>query len=224
MSIIRRQLKKFTCICFSLIMAFSLAQPVCAKEKDSLLEEKIAELVELDKKEDFSKYGIDIPFIAKMLEVSEYLDFADDGKTVVLSLSDKELDEDYGFTQKQIDDFHAVLNGTYQGPEATESIPIPPMTRAETRLYISYYDLTTGIYTVLYTAALAGPAALAVAWTGLTTAGGGLAGTAFGIATSILGIAFFADLASKIIVAVGSQKGIALYLETAIPPIRVEVE
>lgn len=87
-------------------------------------------------------------------------------------------------------------------------------------LYLDYHALTAGVGAALYSAAQVGPAALMAAWTVFTAAMSG----PIAVGAAILGGTFFADLGVKIIGAVAQQKGIAIYAQWGIPPLRSEIE
>ena len=92
--------------------------------------------------------------------------------------------------------------------------------RSGARFYISYDDLTAGVFAVL----AAGPEPLAAAWVGVSSMIGGPVGTVVSGGVALLGIGFFVNLAGKILGAIAQGKGVALYLDWGFPPIVPEIE
>lgn len=212
-------MKKIVSLLLTLVMVFTLAIPTFAADNSINTKNVVPELT-LDQRMELDEYGIDTALITKVLAVSEHIFFTEDGRALITDLSNKELSNQYGFTEKQITDFHAILEGTYQPPASSKTLP---ETRAA-RYYLSNYDLTAGVFAVLGTAAAAGPAALMAAWTGISTALAGPLGTIAGFSTAVLGATFFADLALKITGALVQGKGVAFYLDWGIPPVRTAIE
>lgn len=169
--------------------------------------------------------GIDTELVTKLLTVSNHIYFNDDQTSLKIDLSDDILIKEYEFTEQQLSDFKAILDGTYQSSAINYNLSEnAPMTRAAKRFYLSNSDLQAGTFAVLATAAQAGPAALMAAWTSISTALAGPLGTIAGLGTAILGGAFFADLALKITGALVQGKGVAFYLDWGIPPVTVAIE
>ena len=208
---INKKIKKALSFILSFAMIFMFTQPVLAKDTTQSDEDYSAIL---------NEYGLDGELIEKVLDVSEHIFFNENGTSLLTDLSDDDLSETYEFTNRQIADFHSILDGTYQPPDPTKTMPI---TRAN-RFYLSNSDLTAGVFAILGTAAAAGPAALMAAWTSISSALAGPLGTIAGLAVSALGYAFFADLALKITGALAQGKGVAFYLEWGFPPVRAEIE
>lgn len=208
---INKKIKKVLSVILSFAMIFMFTQPVLAKDTTQSNEDYSAIL---------NEYGLDGELVEKVLDVSEHIFFNENGTSLVTDLSDNDLSKTYGFTDQQIVDFHSILDGTYQPPELTKTMP---STRAN-RFYLSNSDLTAGVFAILGTAAAAGPAALMAAWTSISSALAGPLGTIAGMAVSALGYAFFADLALKITGALAQGKGVAFYLEWGFPPVRAEIE
>lgn len=208
-------------IILALTMVFMIAQPALAKEVKNNSNENTTLFMPAETySKDLSEYGIDGNLMMKVLEVSDHIYFNEDGTTLKTDLSDTELHEQYEFTSKQVTDFHAILDGTYQPPTPTA----PLFLSRATRFYLSNADLTGGALAILGTAATAGPAALMAAWTGVSSALAGPLGTVAGLATAALGASFFADLAVKIMGALVQGKGVAFYLVWGIPPVKTVIE
>lgn len=163
--------KKIISLCLIFIMLFSLSTSAFAagSTNDSLKKMPPIDVQELN------DYGLDGELLMKVLEVAPHIVFSDDGTTLATDLSDDTLLDEFNFTDKQLVDFKAILDGTYQPPSAQNSsiprIPLdtyqsqgqdesPIVSKAAARFYLSNYDLTAGVFAVLGTAASVGPAAL----------------------------------------------------------------
>lgn len=170
--------------------------------------------------ETLNEYGLDGNLMEKVMSVLDHIYFDKDNNTLQTDLSDDDLASVYNFTYQQLINFHAILEGTYQPPKLTKTLP---ETRS-TRYYLSYQDLTQGVLAVLGSAAAPGPAALMAAWTGVSSALSGPLGTVASVGVSILGYGFFANLAFKITGAIAQQKGVAFYLDWGVPPVTAEIE
>lgn len=168
---------------------------------------------------EWDRYGIDSALLCKVVSVGTHIHTSDDGKALTTDLADEQLVSVYGFTPAQVTDFHAILGGTYTPPQPTTKV-YPD----RARFYISNADLTAGTFAVLGAAAASGPEALAAAFVGLSSVMGGPIGTALSAGVSVLGIGFFAALATKITGAIVQGKGIAFYTQWDFPPVRAEIE
>ena len=198
MSIKNKKLKKVISVFLSLAMVLLYAQPTFAKSETP----PSAPSTNTDYVEVLNEYGLDGDLVGKIMNVSDHIYFNEAKNALRTDLSDKELSAGYGFSDQQISDFHTILDGTYQPPELSKTLPT---TRAE-RFYLSNQDLTGGVFAVLGTAAAAGPAALMATWTSVSSALAGPLGTIAGMAVSALGYAFFVDLAAKIVGAIAQGK------------------
>lgn len=158
-------------------------------------------------------------------------EFTFDGTALGLRTSLASLAEKYRLTETDTSLILGVLRrANSEENKATESLALDPNgrtspTQATTSggarlLYLDHHALTAGAGAALYAAAQAGPVALMAAWTAFTAAMSG----PIAIGAAILGGTFFADLAVKIIGAVAQQKGIAIYAQWGIPPLRSEIE
>ncbi|MFC5369852.1 hypothetical protein [Arcanobacterium bovis] len=135
---------------------------------------------------------------------------------------DDVLVEKYGFTPSEVQLLHSFADGSVRSVNITERNETATASRASL-FHISNYDLKTGTFAFLATAAQGGPAAVAAVWPLVTSIAGPL-GTVAGIATALLGGAFFADLALKVVGAINQGKGITFYSQWGIPPLYVEIE
>ena len=137
----------------------------------------------------------------KIVDVGEYFSFEGDRLTV--SLSEEQLKTDYGFSDAEyvflVDN---VLNPPMEDIQDIESLPTTYASCSG--VYISYIDFTVGFTAVA--SAISGPVGTIIA--------GGVA---------VLGIGFFADLATKIIGAVAQGKGVCLTLAWEFPPLKSEI-
>lgn len=168
----------------------------------------------------FQDTGVDTELLCKIIDVSSYLEFGSDGRSLTTTLTDEQLVTDYGFTDAQVADFRAILDGTYKPPAPPEGI----YTERSARFYISNADLQAGAFAVLATAANAGPEALAAAFVGVSSMMGGPVGSVIGGGVALLGTGFFIALAAKITGALVQGKGVAFYPQWDFPPLRVEIE
>lgn len=151
----------------------------------------------------------------KIVDVGEYFSFEGDRLTV--SLSEEQLKTDYGFSDAEyvflIDN---VLNPSTEDIQDIESLPTTYASCSG--VYISYIDFTVG-----FAASSVSPAALAAAFTAVASAISGPVGTIIAGGVAVLGIGFFADLATKIIGAVAQGKGVCLTLAWEFPPLKSEI-
>lgn len=214
--------KSFLSLILSIMMITTVTLSAFAKDTNSpSMNQEATSLASMDFSKDLNEYGLDGDLVMKVLAVSNHIFFNEDETSLRTDLSDGELYNQYGFSENQVVDFHAILDGTYQPPTPTVHMS---STRAAARFYLSYQDLTAGVFAVLGTAAAAGPAALMAAWTSVSTALAGPLGTIAGISTAVLGSVFFADLAVKITGAIVQGKGVAFYLDWGIPPVKTAIE
>lgn len=161
--------------------------------------------------------GADINLLCKIIEVGKQIQFGTDAKTLTTTLSDRDLIDQYRFTQQQVNDFRAILSGTYKPNELIHA------DRSSAPFYISNDNLKGGIFTVLVSASSVGPEALAATFVDLASMMGPV-GTIVGAGVAVLGTGFFVDFAMKITGALVQNKGLAFYPIWAFPPLRVEIE
>ncbi len=135
---------------------------------------------------------------------------------------DKVLIEKYGFTPSEIQLLHSFADGSVRSVNITQRNETATANRARL-FHISNYDLKTGTFAFLATAAEGGPAAVAAVWPLVTSIAGPL-GTVAGIATAVLGGSFFTNVALRVVGAIHQGKGITFYFQWGIPPLRVEIE
>lgn len=217
------------------VLALSLCVPAFAAEAPTAEETNLSisdinvhsrdyVLTEQEKNaiKEIENVGLDPDFLEKLLTVSNYIEFSKDQKSLVINLSDEILVREYDFTVQQLDVLKTVLSGTYQF--STPSVVAAADEERGIRVYLSYEDLTIGVAAALTAAAQAGPEAIMAAWTYITTATGGPLGSLAGIAVSLLGAAFFADVALKVVGAVAEHKGVAFYIDWGMPPVSVKIE
>lgn len=231
--------KKFLSAMLSLSLIFSLAAPAFAAEattdekisvssKDFNVHDLDVVLTEQEKSaiKGVENIGLDPDFFEKLLTVSNYIEFSDDQERLVINLSNEILVSEYDFTVQQLDVLSAVLDGACQSsiPSVSSVAVAAADEERGIRVYLSYEDLTIGVAAALYAAAQVGPEAIMAAWTYLTTAAGGPLGSLAGIAVSLLGAAFFADVALKVVGAVAEHKGVAFYIDWGMPPVTVKIE
>ncbi len=220
-------MKKMISDLLALVMMVSLAVPAFAAAEAPVYTHKqdvVLTADDMNNIQQLDSIGLDGDLIEKLLTVSNHITFRDDQKSLEIDLSDNALMNEYGFTEQQLIDFKAILNGTYQAPSVSADFYTDyPATRAA-RFYLSNGDLQTGVFAVLATAAQAGPAALMAAWTSISTALAGPLGTIAGMSTAVLGATFFADLGLKITGALVEGKGVAFYLDWGIPPVKTAIE
>ena len=154
----------------------------------------------------------------KIVDVGEYFSFEGDRLTV--SLSEEQLKTDYGFSDAEYV-FDNVLNPSTEDIQDIESLPTTYASCSG--VYISYIDFTVGFAAALFAASSVSPAALAAAFTAVASAISGPVGTIIAGGVAVLGIGFFADLATKIIGAVAQGKGVCLTLAWEFPPLKSEI-
>lgn len=156
----------------------------------------------------------------KIVDVGEYFSFEGDRLTV--SLSEEQLKTDYGFSDAEyvflVDN---VLNPSTEDIQDIESLSTTYASCSG--VYISYIDFAVGFAAALFAASSVSPAALAAAFTAVASAISGPVGTIIAGGVAVLGIGFFADLATKIIGAVAQGKGVCLTLAWEFPPLKSEI-
>lgn len=223
-------MKKIISMVLSLSLLFSLSTTVFAAEtvqqNTTRVHKQGIVLSETDKYniQQLGSVGLDSDLIEKLLTVANHITFSDDQKALEIDLSDETLSKEYGFTEQQLIDFGAILNGTYQPPNVDAGFYKNYSVTRAARFYLSNTDLQAGTFAILATAAQISPAALMAAWTSISTALAGPLGTVAGFTTAVLGSAFFADLALKITGALVQGKGVAFYLDWGIPPVTTVIE
>lgn len=216
---------KYLSLMIVAVFTISSVMPAMVQAQTLDTSKGIVTLTESEKSsiKELEEFGVDAELMIKLLEVSNYIQLNKDGKTLSVNLSDQVLTNEYGFSNTQLKDFKAVLDGTYQLDSIEYSGPVAE-TYAVKAGYLSYNALTAGVFASLTAAAAVGPAALMAAWTLASTALAGPLGTVAGLSTAVLGAAFFADLAVKITGAVVQRKGVAFYLDWGIPPVKTAIE
>ncbi|WP_282925794.1 hypothetical protein [Helcococcus kunzii] len=209
-----KKIKKIICIMMVVLLGFNSSGFVLAhnEEKESLyINKNNKELQEV----------LDV-----IIRVGNHLIFDEDGQLIV-NISDQELTQKYNLSFLQLDRLYEIINLKNE-KVITKNEEKITLKRAPDnyigRFYLDHISLTTGTLASLGAAAYAGPGALAAAWTALSTAAAGPIGTIGGAISGILGTAFFADLALKIVGAIESGKGIAIYTLWAFPPVQVAIE
>lgn len=217
---------KYLSLMIVAVFTISSVMPAMAQAQTLDTSKGIVTLTESEKNsiKELEEFGVDAELMTKLLEVSNYIQLNKDGKTLSVDLSDQVLTSEYGFSNTQLEDFKAVLDGTYQSLNSIEYSSPVAETYAVRAGYLSNNALTAGVFASLTAAAYVGPAALMAAWTLASTALAGPLGTVAGLSTAVLGGAFFANLAMKITGAVAQGKGVAFYLTWGIPPVKPEIE
>ncbi|WP_166984980.1 hypothetical protein [Canibacter zhoujuaniae] len=162
----------------------------------------------------------DSELLCKIVDISSYLKFGSDGRSLTTTLTDAQLVTDYGFTSAQVADFREILAGTYKPPAP----PVGVYAERSARFYISNEDLKAGAFAALAIAAEAGPEALAAAFVGVSSLMGGPVGSIIGGGVALLGTGFFIALALKITGALAQGKGVAFYPQWDFPPLTVAIE
>lgn len=153
--------------------------------------------------------------------------FDRDGNLALKSSTD-DLAKKYSLTDVEVSQLDALLNtaNTSTGSVAQSSPTAPRAVAAGDRgdgariLYLDNATLTAGAASMLFAAAQVSPAALMAAWAAFTATFGG----PIAIGAAILGSAFFADLAVKIVGAGVEGRGIAFYADWGIPPLKAKIE
>lgn len=193
-------MKKFLSLLLSFALVFTLTIPasaISAENKEIHLSMFSAE---------------DIDFLEKVVSVAEYWAISDDHLT--LSLSIDELKSDYGFSDAQCNRLFKDIVGTTIYP-SLEYMPMPNLHVEGAAVYFDNGD----IHDYLLAAATIGPEAMAAAITALSTAVGGLVGTALGGFLALLSMPSLIEICGKAIVAAGTGRGIYIGLQLDYPPI-----
>lgn len=167
----------------------------------------------------------------KITSVMPYFRFVDGGRRLDITLSREELQSRFGFTDAQYEFLSQQVLRPNAEAYAAEDSPVQGegasmMRRAVagcSGVYMSYMDFTVGFAAALFAASQVSPAALAAAFTALSSAFGGPVGAAIAGGISVLGIGFFADLGGKIIGAVAQRKGVCLTMQWGWPPVKSEI-
>ena len=160
-------------------------------------------------------------FIRRVISLGDNLRFKDDTGALSVQLTDDDLRTRFGFGDDDVKHLRAVVAESARGDKSVLNQDYEA--RSGARFYISYDDLTAGVFAVLATAA-AGPEPLAAAWVGVSSMIGGPVGTVVSGGVALLGLGFFVNLAGKILGAIAQGKGVALYLDWGFPPIVPEIE
>lgn len=161
----------------------------------------------------------DRAFLDKIVSVGEFFHFNSQGLLTV-ELSDSQLMAK-GFSTSEVSRTRAMLATSAQRSGSDISDQGRPRGYAGKRIfYLSHSALVGGVASALYAASQVSPAALAAAWAAFTSTFSG----PIGVGTAILGGAFFADLAVKIVGAVAQNKGIGFYAKWGVPPLETVIE
>lgn len=163
-------------------------------------------------------------FIERVNSLGGHLYFENDSAKLGLDLADSDLQTNYGFNDSDVRQLRKIIEETARADESVLSQETVPVDDSGNRFYISNFDLMSGTFAILATAAASSPEALAAAWVGVSSMIGGPVGTIIAGGVSLLGLGFFADLALKITGAIAQGKGIALYTKWGFPPLRAEIE
>lgn len=167
----------------------------------------------------------------KIMSVMSYFRFTEDGQRLDMTLSREDLQGRFGFTDAQ----YEFLSQKVLHPNAEAYTAESAHARKEgvlmmrraiagcSGVYMSYMDLTAGFAAALFAASQVSPAALAAAFTALSSAFGGPVGAAAAAGISLLGASFFFDLGAKIVGAVAQRKGVCLTARWGWPPLRSEI-
>lgn len=222
----KRSYKKLVALLLVASMGLALFNSSSIQAKTPLQEKGFSSLTQ-DNKQTLEDNGLDSLLIEKILLVGEHIRFSQKNGFLETDLTDSELKTLYDFTEKQIEDFHKILNGTYNLPKVTYRTYSNASTQSNKsgyRFYISNYDLRFGVFSTLLVAAQTSPAALAAAFTAVSSMITGPVGGVIVGVVSLFGIGFFADLALKIVQAVALNKGLAIYTRFGWPPIEFVIE
>lgn len=166
----------------------------------------------------------------KITLVMPYFRFTDGGRRLDITLSREELQNQFGFTDAQ---YEFLSQHVLNPPAAAYVVEDRPMQREGVStmrravagcsgVYMSYMDLTAGFAAALFAASQVSPAALAAAFTAMSSAFGPISAVVAG-GIGVLGYAFFRDFAVKIIGAVAQRKGVCLTGQWSWPPLRAEI-
>lgn len=193
-------MKKFLSLLLSFALVFTLTIPASATSAEN-------QEIHLSM---FSAEDID--FLEKVVSIAEHWAITDDQLT--LSLTIDELKSDYGFSDTQCNRLFKDIVGTtvYSSPEY---MPMPNLHVDGAAVYFDNGD----IHAFLLAAATIGPEAMAAAITAVSTAVGGLAGTALGGIIALLSVPSLIEICGKTIVAAGTGRGIYIGLQLDYPPI-----
>lgn len=162
-----------------------------------------------------------IAFAEKVTAASDHFESGPDG-TIIINAADDLLQEKYAFEAEELTLLRTIASGA---PVPVNQNSQPSASTMDTRIgYISNGDLLVGPLAVLVGAAIAGPEALALAFTGVASIIGGPLGGIIGGGIALLGASFFLDLAAKITGAVVQGKGVAFYSKWGFPPLETKIE
>ena len=155
----------------------------------------------------------------KIATIANYFYFEDE--TLQVSLTKEQLINDYGFSEHQYADLQNIMQNA---PNLTPKKIFPGSTRAHVEngtLYISNYDISSGAFVALSTAAAAGPAALSAAITTISTAVSGPVGTIVSTISTIIAGPSLTELAGRITHALATGQGIYIKPVASYPPLDI---
>ncbi|WP_371068862.1 hypothetical protein [Sediminibacillus sp. JSM 1682029] len=158
-------------------------------------------------------------FLDKVISVGEFFVPNKKDNTLDISLTKKELINDYNFSEedyKKLND--NVLN--YKLPQASKRTVTPQFHVENGALYISHTDLVGGAFG-LVAAAQAGPYALQAALIALGSATSGPVGTVVTTILGILSVPSLTTLSGMIIWALGSGQGVYIKPVFSYPPLEL---
>ena len=160
-------------------------------------------------------------FLNKIVSVGKYFYF-ENGK-ISINLSKQNLMDKYSFTEKECERLvKTILNKefntqVYSG--ASEFIMFAHI--EDGTLYISNTDLKAGTFSVLTTAATAGPAAVAAALTTIASAVSGPVGAILGTILSLAAGPSLVELCGRITYAIATDQGIYIRPVFSYPPLEI---
>lgn len=158
----------------------------------------------------------DQEYVEKVVSVADY--YYIENETLKIALSEEALLNDYHFTEEQHERLMTDVIGTTVYNEDVEI----PMTRASIKngaLYISHDELVGGAFSVMATAAAAGPAAMAAALTAVASAFSGPVGTILGTIASVAAVPSLVELCGRVTYAVATGQGIYIKPVLSYPPL-----
>jgi hypothetical protein len=171
---------------------------------------------------DISLSEADQLFLEKVVSVGDFYELDPITHELSISLTENELINEYGFTKDEYTRLMTdVIGTTFDFGQTRPDLIQPDAYVSGGTLYISYADLQVGTFTILVTAAAAGPAALAAAFTALASMLSGPVGTIVGVIAGLLALPSLTELCGRILFAVATGQGIYIKPVASYPPLEM---
>ncbi|MDL0403216.1 hypothetical protein QQO25_09620 [Corynebacterium lehmanniae] len=155
--------------------------------------------------------------------------FVDEEGKIATTASDRELSDNYGFSDQDLERLHESVLGkpmnlsssSNDAPISSSSstTPVEYAYRDGSSVCFTHNDLLVGAGAAIVAAADAGPVALAAALEAAATAFGGPVGTAIGFVLAAASAPSLVELGGRAVTAVATNRGLKIGVQADYPPV-----